>query len=130
MSESNIDVFNEMTIKLFERLYKEFPKAINISMKELANNTTDRDEQKIYEDGLLFLAREKFIKIRLVSYTSNTFEGVVLTSKGLSVLNSSPEALKTKSTIGQSLSEIAKSGAKDAYSSLVGIIINAGLGIN
>ena len=129
MSDSNIDKFNEMVVQLFSRLYEEFPREIDVEFKELTA-TSDLQERRIYTDGVIFLIREKFITVKCVNNVRNRFEDVVLTSKGLSVLNSSPECLEHQITIGESITEVLKTGVKDGYSTLVQAIINGGLSIS
>lgn len=119
---SNIDFFNAFSLKLFDQLYRGFPSPIDIRGSDIAstlipNDASDEDISRLYaaaSDAISWLADERFIRFNMAaSDFSGDYYGVVLSKKGLAVLNSSPEALSRDETIGSQIADLLRDSAKD-----------------
>jgi len=118
-----MDDFNRGAALVLDKLYTAFPQRVSFRISALDQNA---DENTIvnYRDTVLFLEREGFI--RYGSWANSDppmFEEVTLTSKGLAVLNSEPEILKEKVTLGEKLSAALKAGSIEAIKTLINQVI-------
>jgi len=113
MLKNNMDDFNKCIAVVFDLLYKEFPIETKIIVDDLVKNTDiDTEISQIYFATIRFLEQEGFIHCKKAVYGG--FNGVVLTAKGLSVLNITPDAIKKKETIAKRISSALKTGSKEA----------------
>ena len=124
---SNIDDFNQIVAALLEKLYNTFPVGIQLN----AENPNDRAAATKFVETVIWLEKEGFVRFdrRFCPESApnhTVFFGLVLTAKGLAILNSVPEVLqeKDKSTIHQKLSKGLKSGSKEAIKIVVNQIIS------
>jgi len=130
MTSSNIDAFNETAGKVFAALYKNFPMPIEIRHQDFIDNNHDSDSsQQMAESGspppswefifssIQWLINEGYISSRDLLPTQRHFRQVVLTQKGLSILNFTPNILIHKQSIGDRLVASAKAGAIDVLKS-------------
>ncbi len=85
MSRNNRDDFNQCAALVFNLLYKNFPIEIDVVVDELLVEPYDEDKTDNYLATIRFLQREGFICYQEFYY--NVFKGVVLTVKGLKVLD-------------------------------------------
>ena len=111
MPKNNMDDFNKCVAVVFDLLYKEFPIETEIIVDNLAKNVNE-EISKIYFATIRFLEQERFIHCKKAVYGG--FVGVVLTAKGLSVLNITPDSIKKKETIANRISNALKTGSKEA----------------
>ena len=97
MTKTNRDDFYQCTALVFEKLYQEFPKGIDIIIDELGESL---DEETIdnYFASIRFLQREGFIHYQELDFT--VFIGVSLTVKGLKIL----DTITAEKTIAQHIS--------------------------
>jgi hypothetical protein len=124
---SNIDDFNEATAKILAKLYDAFPQRLSFKVASLVEGI---DENKLhnYSDTIMFLEREGFI--RYESYiTNDLFIYVSLTSKGLAILNSIPDALQEKGPLGRKLINSVKDGSQELIKIGVEQLIKGALGL-
>lgn len=115
--EKNIKDFNRFAAMLLDRLYKEFPNPSIIVVDEM-DEGADRETIKTYASTLSFLAQEGFIRYRAVSM-DNVYMDVVLTAKGLTLLNVIPDGLKEKKPFIQLIKETIKEGSKTALNAVI-----------
>lgn len=120
MKESNIDLFNTFAGELLERLFNKFPVEQDIRVEEFSylDNETNSD---IFSSSVRFLHREGFIRYSQAGYGS--FVGVVLTAQGLTVLNSIPELLKVKESVGNKIGSALKSGSSEVIKAIIREIV-------
>ena len=118
----NIDLFNKGAALILARLYDEFPKPIHLNIAQLDEDMTD-DEGEIYASTLAFLRDEEFIRCGQTMGNGLVASNVVLTSKGLDILNSTPDILKEKISLGDKIKEVASSGTKDALNAVIQAVV-------
>jgi hypothetical protein len=121
---SSMDDFNKGTAILLDKLYTAFPQQLSLKVSTL-DPQADSNTLLNYRDTILFLKREGFIHFD--SWANGEppfFNGVVLTSKGLAILNSTPDALKERGTLGQKLGYALKVGSGEALKTLINQIIS------
>ena len=127
---SNVEVFNITTLKLFAKLYDEFPVPVNIDAKEIGAAASEATEsindtmKMIYyaEHTISWLAEEGFLRFEKAGGPHTTFTNVRLTLKGLTILGYTPSSIqapeKAQSIIGRVKSVLA-SGAEKAATEAV-----------
>jgi hypothetical protein len=81
-----MDDFNEATASILAKLYEALPQRLSFKVTSLVEGA-DENKLRNYGDTILFLEREGFIRYES-RVTNESFKGVSLTSKGLTVLNS------------------------------------------
>ncbi|MGZ8225049.1 MAG: hypothetical protein ACXWT3_00230 [Methylococcaceae bacterium] len=86
---TNMEKFNKCAAEIFSLLYEKFPVRIDIKISNFPeyDNVEDR---KIFHATVDFLNSEGFLKYTNVVYGG--YVSVVLTSKGLAVLNLTPRS--------------------------------------
>ena len=141
---ANIEVFNQVAAKTFVRLYETFPAPTNIDptlvgvdiiLEEKYEPGTAHHDALIAatEATIQFLIDEDFIRIAQgPTYLEHRgFQNLVLTSKGFSLLQKTPESIDStidrRSYIDR-LKSLTTSGAKTVASEAVGPLIARILG--
>jgi len=84
----NREHFDRCTAIVFQLLYQQFPKEINITLEDFSIEILDEEMEEITDNYLAtmrFLQREGFIRYQSVEF--DTLTGVVLTIKGLKILD-------------------------------------------
>lgn len=118
---SNREFFDAFTLALFSRLYESFPSPTDIDARTIAYDLLPEDvgesgrhHAKVAEDAMQWLARENFITIDYESQDlGGEFVGVVLTSRGLALLNSIPDASNSEETVAAQIGELVEEASKD-----------------
>ena len=97
----NRKLFNDFSAKLFDKLYDSFPIGLDINIEDFPELST-KENSEIFSSTINFYSNEGFIRFKDKFY--GVFTGVLLTSKGFSILNATPpEKFNTKSNIGAEL---------------------------
>jgi hypothetical protein len=123
---SNMDDFNEATATVLAKLYEAFPQRLTFKVANLVEGADD-NKQRNYGDTILFLEREGFIRYE-ARVTNEYFEAVSLTSKGLAILNSTPDVLKEKTPLGNRLGSVVREGSKELIKAVVEQVIKGTFG--
>jgi len=122
---TNMELFNKGAALILAKLFDEFPKSVYLNIAHLDEKMTDR-EAEVYGSTLIFLRDEEFIRCSGQILHGGLMAGnVVLTSKGLNVLNSTPDALKQKISLGEQVKEVAKNGTKETINNIMKIVIGS-----
>jgi len=124
---SNIDDFNRGAALVLERLYQAFPREVYVKVEELDPGAADQ-RLTTYAATMDFLLREGFIHGRKIADGRAPYRAV-LTSKGLAVLNSVPDALKERTTLGTRIGAALKTGTKEAVNSAISQVISVAAAI-
>lgn len=127
MSDSNIDLFDQITGLVFSKLYQSFPvtETLNVmSFMEAFPDRVDRPGQ-FFSDTLKWLITSGYLMGEPDSKHSFTFHKCTLTAKGLEVLKAVPDSITGKS-LGAQLQDAAKNGMLDSVKSLTGKALSAG----
>ena len=103
MTKNNRNDFDHCTALLFERLYQEFPKEMDISIDDLLE-TLDEEKTDNYLATIRFLQREGLIRYQTLQY--DIFTGVTLTAKSLKILETISNSQEEEKTIASQISEI------------------------
>ena len=93
MLKNNRDDFNQCAAVLLELLYQEFPKETDVVVDDLVKYLNE-DMMDNYFATIRFLQRERLIHYQALNYF--TFSGVVLTAKGLRILDTIPDSFQEK----------------------------------
>lgn len=117
-----MDDFNKCAALIFDLLYQNFPIETHITVDNLPQYI-DEESRDNYFATIRFLERERFIRYEKAVYGG--FIGVVLTTKGLAVLNVTPDAIKEKETIAKRISNALKNGSKEAVRLVIQEVIKA-----
>ena len=115
---SNLDMFNEITAKVFAECYENFPVTIDCNQDDYVT-TVDTEPNEIFYETMLWLKEYDYITFWEHEMEARTFYHVQLTEKGLSALNMVPDSLKEKVTMGSKIASAVKSGAKDIMSECI-----------
>ena len=134
----NIDDFNRGAALILARLYRSFPVPtpidcakiddhgdLDLPPDEVLARATQR--HATYAETVQFLADEGFLRyISRMAPKSVYFDGVVLSSKGLSALSKTPPMLgeKRRGTVGDLLIDAGKEVAREAVKSAVRFAIS------
>lgn len=124
----NIAFFNLFTLALFDHLYGEFPTPVDIDVGALAaglvpghlvNDETWYKHVSSADHAVEFLKEEGFISHKGSYLEGGKFLQVRLTSKGLAVLGSTPDALETREPLIARIRKALANGAKEAGSETI-----------
>ncbi len=134
----NIEAFNIAVGCIFGQCYKEFPLKTNISTWEVGEaiknscGTENRDhtnlddyEYKVVESTMKWLVQSGYLWCDNTKKPIN-FEGVVVTPRGLEVLNLMPDSLGHRQTIGETLSKGAKEVGREVTMTSVQLCLGLG----
>lgn len=105
--KTNIQLFDEITAKLFANLYESFPLPADINC--LSVTGCHEVEAGICVHTLRWLGDEGFINVGQMYQHGGG--GIVLTSKGLAALKAVPSGLEGKTSIGERLQAAVNAGA-------------------
>ena len=115
MSKTNIEYFDEVTVKIFAELYQSFPLPVSINCLELTGKPEMTEmgelskEAEICVAGLKWLAAEGYLTVK---HSAQSGAGsVILTAKGLASLKAAPDSLESKISVGERLVAAVKLGA-------------------
>lgn len=132
-SISNIETFNRSVGLLFGKLYETFPKRVQLGFNDLAIEMFDDDDNgnevyfeklAIFSETVSWLEQAGYIWAdKIDNYDAY---GIVLSPKGLEVMKVVPGTLSGKS-IGEELSKIVKSGAKETAKTVVSGLVSFAL---
>lgn len=123
----NIERFNRNTVQILGILYDSFPVPIELDSSKF-------DDPLSFQSTVEFLQTSGYLAVGKVA---QAFQGnahfffVVLTEKGLSVLNAVPSSLVMNESLGKQMVGIVKSGTKkvslEAIKALVSELIKLGV---
>lgn len=119
MLKNNRDDFNQCAAVLLELLYQEFPKETDVVVDDLVKYLNE-DMMDNYFATIRFLQRERLIHYQALNYF--TFSGVVLTAKGLRILDTIPDSFQEK-TIVQQISHALAGESKQAIGQVIQEVI-------
>ena len=135
---NKIEAFNVAIAEIFGQCYREFPLRVSISKMDIGITIKEafgsdpgshidlsEKEYQIAEQAMEWLIQADYPWCTNSGHPI-TFEGVTLSPKGLEALNATPSELKTKTTLGDSLSKGLKSLGKDAASTAVKQVLTYG----
>lgn len=112
---NNIEQFNQIVVWSLAKLYAEFPNPIILQKKDFdAEMNLDGINPNTFGSTVEFLEREGFITIGSTVDGGTVFFFVVLTMKGLNILDSIPLSVKNEQNIGQQTQSLVKTGFKEA----------------
>jgi hypothetical protein len=122
----NIDHFNRVVLVVFDRLYSQFPVAVDLSVAEIAELASPGSlpESPAYKhleptfESIQFLAAEGFLTYSSRFLEGTTFTTVKLTLKGLTVLGQIPDSLERKQTLIERMRSALAGGSKEAASEI------------
>ena len=120
----NMELFNRGAALILAKLYDEFPNSIHLNIRELDDSMTE-EEGKVYGSTLFFLRDEEFIRCGKSLNSGQMTSNVVLSSKGLEVLNSIPESISGNISLGEKVKDVAISGTKETLATVIQAVIGA-----
>jgi hypothetical protein len=120
-NERNIEDFNRGVALVLGRLYTAFPVPTSIRADEL-DETADRVSRLAYEATIRFLRDEGLIRIQAETL-DDRFIGVVLSAKGLALLQAVPDALQEKKPWADWLRDTLRDGSRVGLKTLIEILL-------
>ncbi len=139
---TNVERFNLITLVLFDSLYNEFPKPLEIQPAKLGASAVPSDASyedsfsfsTLAEDAVTWLSEEGFI--RYGGHDTGGFIDVRLTLKGLALLNyvpSSVQASEPKEPLIKKIRKVLAGGAQkaseEAVKSVIGELLKTALSV-
>lgn len=127
-NKTNMQLFDEITARVFAKLYEAFPLAISIDCMTLMGISQIDDYGRVTREAdlcihaLRWLGDEGYLKAD--GFGQCHASGVVLTAKGLAALKSSPESLEYKQTLGERMVSAINNDAISAAVGVVGLILS------
>ncbi|MFK3711823.1 hypothetical protein [Leclercia adecarboxylata] len=136
MAQSNIDMFDEITGRVFADLYNNFPCFYFLRPEDYTAPIEKSDDfmQDIIEgearlsfvaDSFYWLVESGFISGKKMA--DGSIKGAVLTAKGLECLKKTPDSLRPSN--GTQLTEAVKSGSAAAVKNIANQVLSAGVTI-
>lgn len=122
----NLDKFNEIAIKIFDKCYNVFPLPCTFCINEFFDEINEGNKD-IFSSSFLILKKYNYIYIENITLGCFIVDGVQLTEKALHILNCTPSSLEERCSIGQKVSQAAKEGTKIAFSETAKMIIQYGV---
>ncbi len=112
----NMELFNEDTAVILNKLYTEFPNRLPVLRAVDINNNASEEELKVIGFTAEFLLEEGFIVGGNSHENGQLIARVRLTSKGLAVLKISPETLSSDKSLsfGDALKNVLGTGSTQA----------------
>lgn len=123
---SNLDLFNEISGKIFSECYKNFPVPVHFRQKDFFPEIDENDTYDPFYFTLMWLKEYGYITFWEPGLPATEFLQTQLTEKALMVLNSVPSSLTSSNTLGQKLIVLAKDGSKEGFREIVRQIISLG----
>ncbi len=109
---TNRNDFNWCAVLVFDLLYKGFPKEIDVVIDDFVDPFDEKMTDN-YLATIRFLQREGLIRYQELHYS--TFKGVVLSAKGLKIL----DTILEEKTIAQQMSDALAEANQKAIETLV-----------
>ncbi|WP_433770875.1 hypothetical protein [Pseudomonas putida] len=135
MTVSNIEMFDDITGKIFAALYQSFPMPSYLSVDDFVDSATKFSEKHGMEistpEAAFFIATAEWLidagYLTGTTYPDLYVEKAVLTAKGLEVLKAIPDSVSSKASIGEQLANTAKEEGREAFRGLVGQALSIGV---
>lgn len=122
---ANMKDFNEWVAKILKHLYSVFPVEDDFDASDMTGEK-EMEKNELFNGTMQFLKNEEFIRFNdLGTFGSYGYMNIVLTAKGLSVLNYSPDSLEKKEPLIDKLKGALKSGSSTAITAVVQGIVQA-----
>ncbi|NAW99991.1 MULTISPECIES: hypothetical protein [unclassified Vibrio] len=138
--KNNIEMFDEYAAKIFDQLYRSFPVPIVLKCTEVCGDTEldefgrvlgiDGEPSKPFEicfGTVQWLQESGYL--RTERSDNYCFYRCVLSAKSLEVLKSTPESIKVKTSLGESLAGAMRKGSMDVAIQLSNEAIKIGAGM-
>jgi hypothetical protein len=126
MEQSNMDIFNKHTAKIFDFLYAEFPIPSHILTSQFVEDIEDKKQRDVFYGTMVFLEKEGYLNSQ--GHTIGTdinYSLVVLTSRALAVLGTTPEAIQgNKEPFIQKIRNGLKTGGAEAMKATIQSLIS------
>ncbi len=110
----NMDAFNEYASRIFDFLYDEFPKASEVHLSRFLEDPEDRNRRDVFIGTMRFLKREGFLTYERMTAGTNGYAMVVLTAKGLAVLDAVPESIQGNQSFIKRIRTALRAGTGEA----------------
>ncbi len=127
MSASNIDKFNDLTGRVLSGLYLTFPMPSNLATAQFVESPVEWNEERKMDlpskDAEFFIATAGWlIGVGYINGSVSPYthvSDVVLTAKGLDILNATPRSLTHAHSLREQLAEIARDSSKESFKGLL-----------
>ncbi|MCA1862921.1 hypothetical protein JAB5_33150 [Janthinobacterium sp. HH103] len=137
MTLSNIDAFDELTGRIFAKLYENFPKPIFLDARKFveggeaacfnADSFTGAEvtpPAEAFINTATWLVQEGYISVRPNSKTATGFSDAVLSEKGLTALKAVPDSLVSRVTLGERLVQSVKAGTMETLKGVTNEVLS------
>jgi hypothetical protein len=121
----NMKEFNDWVAIILERLYSKFPIEDDFEASKITEEE-EYEKNKLFNGTMQFLRNEGFVRFDdLGTMGSFGYSNIVLTAKGLALLNSVPNSLEEKTPFISKIKGAMKSGSSTAVSAVIQGLIKA-----
>jgi hypothetical protein len=120
-----MDHFNRGVAPVLAELYQAFPEKRMLCPARLDPNVSDPVVHQLFARTIEFLLLEGFIRSGGPADGFVIVPNATLTIKGLEILNSVPDSIKDRTTLGEKVTAAAKVGGKEVIGAVVGQVIGA-----
>lgn len=137
MTLSNIDAFDELTGRIFAKLYENFPNPIYLDATRFiaggagsvfnAESFTGAEltpQAEAFINTASWLVQEGYIAVRPNSKTATGFAEAVLSEKGLIALKAVPDSLISRATLGERLVQSVKAGTMETLKGVTNEVLS------
>lgn len=118
--KNNRNDFNQCTALIFELLYQEFPRETDVFVDDLIEPLDDEMADN-YFATIRFLQREGLIRYEKLYFS--TFNGMVFTAKGLQIMDTISDIIKSEQTMAQQISNALEEDNEQAINRVIQEII-------
>ncbi|HJW54312.1 MAG TPA: hypothetical protein VJ577_03490 [Burkholderiaceae bacterium] len=127
----NINLFNYRVAVLFGALYQAFPNPIHIGPRfnDIFHSSTSTPDATTDEARAVILWLSEKGYVRTNGFAASTAQAVVLTQRGLAVLNATPAVFdaETEEPLGERIKSAVATGAKTLAVKAVELALDAGI---
>ena len=113
----NMNDFNTCAALVFQILYDQFPKETEIVIDNLLVDRFDEERCDNYFATIRFFQREGLLRYHELNF--GIFSGVVLTAKGLKVLDTLCETFQPEYTIAQLINQALVNPNKNSLENII-----------
>lgn len=126
IKHNNILVFNQFVAQIFSELYSEFPIPMTIDLNSIEADHPS-SKKLFFKSTATWLQDAGYISFSNIDASQTRIFNCVLTAKGLESLNAMPNGLTGTHTLGDTLGECVKQGAREHTVETVKKILGVGV---
>ena len=133
---NNMEVFDQLTGKIFGRVFEAFPSSRELSSSKMLAEFVEPDDfdgswdfDDVFRHTIEWLDRHDYIWVKddLTTMGDSWSFEITLTERSLEILRKTPDSLKGSETLGERFVAFSKAKASDAVGNLVSLAITTAI---